>query len=237
MIPSIWNNETYREFISYLDSIKDEKYKEFHNSLVKNSKYEILGVKLPILRKISKEIYKTNIEDYLNIDKGLYYEEIMLEGLVISKIKDEKIFYKYFNSYIDKIDNWALCDTFCNSIKIVEKYPDKYYKKAIELSKSKEEFKSRVGLIMILSHFIKEKNVKEILELVNNIHSDKYYINMAIAWLVAEIYIKYRKEGLEFIKNNNLDKFTQNKTISKTNDSYRVTKEEKEELKKYRKKD
>ena len=58
---------------------------------------------------------------------------------------------------------------------------------------------------------------------------------MAIAWLVAEIYIKHRKEGLEFIKNNNLDKFTQNKAISKIHDSYRVTKEEKELLKKYKK--
>ena len=236
MIPTTWNSKTYKEFINYLDSIKDNKYKEFHNSLVKDSKYEILGVKLPILRNISKDISKTNIEDYLNIDKGLFYEEIMLEGLVISKIKDEKTFYKYFNSYIDKIDNWALCDTFCNSIKIVEKYPDKYYKIALELSKSSKEFRSRVGLIMILSHFINEDNVKEILELVNNIHSDKYYVNMAIAWLIAEIYIKHRKEGLEFIKNNDLDKFTQNKTISKINDSFRVSKEEKEELKKYRKK-
>ena len=237
MIPSTWNKNTYKEFVDYLDSIKDNKYKEFHNSLVKDSKYEILGIRLPILRNISKEISKTNIEDYLNINKGNFYEEIMIEGLVIANIKDEKIFYKYFNSYIDKIDNWALCDTFCNSIKIVEKYPDKYYKIALELSKSSKEFRSRVGLIMILSHFINEDNVKEILELVNNIHSDKYYINMAIAWLVAEIYIKYRSYGLEFIKNNNLDKFTHNKTISKINDSFRVTKEEKELLKKYRKKD
>jgi hypothetical protein len=38
-----------------------------------------------------------------------------------------------------------------------------------------------------------------------------------------------------FLKNNNLNKFTQNKAISKIHDSYRVSKEEKEKLNRLRK--
>ena len=232
MIPTTWNKETYQEFITYLLSLQDIKYKEFHIGLVQNSKYEIIGIRLPILRQIAKEI--TNCEEFLNITEDKYYEEIMISGLVISHIKDEKIFNKYFKEHIKKIDNWALCDTFCQSIKIIEKYPDKYFKEAIKLSLTKKEFTSRVGLIMLF-HFIDKKYLDTIFNTINNITIDDYYNNMAIAWLVCEIYTKYKEEATNFLKNNNLNKFTQNKTISKINDSYRVTKEDKNLLKQYKK--
>ena len=87
----------------------------------------------------------------------------------------------------------------------------------------------------ILNHFIKEENLNEIFDTLNKIESDKFYINMAEAWLVCEMYVKHSKETFAFIKKNNLNKFTQNKAISKIHDSYRVSKEEKEILNKFRK--
>ena len=159
----------------------------------------------------------------------------MIQGLVISHIKDEKQFYKYFREYINKIDNWALCDSFCSSIKIVRKYEEKYFKEAVKLTLNKEEFISRVGLVMILNHFINKNNLDIIFDTLNKIQSDKFYINMAEAWLSCELYIKYPKETTKFLKKNNLNKFTQNKAISKIHDSYRVSKEEKELLNNYRK--
>lgn len=235
MIPKIWNKETYKEFIKYLKSLEDLKYKDFNKSIVLNSKYEMIGIRLPIMRDIAKKISKTNLEDFLKYSDNKYYEEVMIQGLVISNIKDEEVFYKYFKEYINKIDNWALCDSFCNSIKIVRKYEDKYFNEAINLSLKKEEFISRVGLIIILNHFINKDNLDMIFNILNKINSDKFYINMAEAWLVCELYIKYPNETLKYIKNNNLNKFTQNKAISKIHDSYRVSKDEKEYLNKFRK--
>ena len=236
MIPDIWNKESYKAFIEYLISIKDSKYKEFHSSIVLNSKYEMIGIRVPIMKDIAKKIAKTtNIEEFLEFAQDRFYEEVMIQGLVISHIKDEKLFYKYFKKHINKIDNWALCDNFCSAIKIVEKYEDKYFKEAVDMSLSDKEFISRVGLIIILSHFVSEKNLDTIFEVLNKIKSDLFYINMAEAWLVCELYIKYPKETKSFIKKNNLNKFTQNKAISKIHDSYRVSKEEKEVLKSYRK--
>ena len=182
------------------------------------------------MRKIAKEIAKKNIEEFLKYAQNNYYEEIMIQGLVISHIKDENLFNKYFKEYIKKIDNWALCDTFCSSIKIVEKYENKYFKEAVKMSLSKSEFLSRIGLVMILDHFINKKNLKTIFETLNKIESDKFYINMAEAWLVCEIYIRFPKETTEFIQKNNLNKFTHNKAISKIHDSYRVSEDEKEYL-------
>ena len=230
-----WNKETYKSFVDYLISIQDMKYKEFHSSLVLNSQYEIIGIRLPIMRDIAKKIAKGNIEEFLTYAKEKYYEEVMIQGLVISHIKDEELFYKYFKKHIVKIDNWALCDSFCSAIKIVRKYEEKYFNEAIKMALNESEFVSRVGLVMLLNHFINQNNLEAIFATLNKIQSDKFYINMAEAWLVCEMYIKFPKETKEFIKKNKLNKFTQNKAISKIHDSYRVSKEEKELLNKFRK--
>lgn len=233
---SKWNEETYRLFLNYLIAQKDEEYKEFHSSLVLNSKYEMIGIRVPTMRKIAKIIAKTTeIEAFLKNSKDKYYEEVFIQGLVISHIKDEKLFEKYFTNFIYKIDNWAICDSFCSSIKIVEKYDEKYFEKALELALNEQEFLSRVGLVTILNHFISEKNLDIIFDTLNKIDSDKFYINMAEAWLICEMYIGFPKQTRNFLNKNRLNKFTQNKAISKIHDSYRVSAEEKEYLNKLRK--
>ena len=229
------SEEDYKEFIKYLKSIQDIKYKEFHSSLVLNSKYEMIGIRVPIMRDIAKKIANNDIEGFLRYAQDKYYEEVMIQGLVISHIKDEEKFYKHFQNYVSKIDNWALCDSFCSSIKIVRKYEEKYFKEAIKMSLNEAEFKSRVGIVMILNHFINKGNLNDIFDTLNKIQSDKFYINMAEAWLLCEMYIKYPKETKDFLKKNSLNKFTQNKSISKIHDSYRVSMEEKELLNKFRK--
>lgn len=228
-LPTIWTKETYQDYINYLISIKEDKYKEFHSKLC-FTKYEILGIRLPIIRKITKQISKTNYEDFLKLTKSNYYEEVMIEGLVISNIKDEILFDKYFNKYITKIDNWGICDSFCNSLDIVTKNPTKYFNLCKELSLSKEEFISRVGLITILNYFIKEEYLSDIFSILDSITSDKYYINMAEAWLICELYIYYPQETENYLKNNKLNSFTHNKSISKIRESYRVSQEKKEYL-------
>ena len=230
-----WNKEEYKKFISYLKSLQDIKYKEFHSSLVLNSKYEMIGIRVPILREIAKEISKGNIEQFLKYSQTKYYEEVMIQGLVIAHIKDEQVFYEYFKKHVNKIDNWALCDSFCSSIKIVKKYEDKYFKEAMELALLDDEYLARVGLVLILDHFICLKNLDNIFKILNKIQSNKFYINMAEAWLVCEMYIKFPKKTEMFLKNNYLNKFTQNKAISKIKDSYRVSVEEKELLNDFRK--
>ena len=228
-LPTTWTNKTYQEYLDYLISIKEEKYKEFHSKLC-FTKYEILGIRLPIIRNISKQISKTNYQDFLKYTDSKYYEEVLIEGLVISTIKEETIFDKYFNKYITKIDNWGICDSFCNSLNIVTKNPSKYFNICKELSLSQEEFISRVGLIIILNYFIKEEYLKEIFNILDSINSNKYYVNMAEAWLICELYIYYPQQTEECLKNNKLNNFTHNKSISKIRESYRISKETKDYL-------
>ena len=230
-----WSEKAYKSYVDYLKRLQDLKYRDFHTSLVLNSKYEFIGIRVPQMRDIAKQIAKGNIEEFLKFAQDQYYEEVMVQGLVIAKIKDEKVFDKYFKKFIKKIDNWAICDSFCSSCKIVEKHEDKYFTEAVELCLNSKEFISRVGLIIILDHFIKEENLSIIFDTLNKITSDKFYINMAEAWLVCEMYTKFPKETEKFLKKNNMNNFTQNKAISKIHDSFRVSAKEKELLKKYKK--
>ncbi len=95
MIPHNWTKDSYNEFILYLKSLGELHYKDFQSKLV-FTKYEMLGIRIPILRRIAKEISKTDFSSYFNLCQDKYYEEVMIEGFVIASIKDENQFDEAF---------------------------------------------------------------------------------------------------------------------------------------------
>ncbi|MBE6155105.1 MAG: DNA alkylation repair protein [Firmicutes bacterium] len=230
----LWDEEKYADFILYLKSISEIEYKKFHAKLT-STKYEILGIRLPILRNIAKEITKGNYKSFLKLCGSNYYEEVMIKGLVIASINDIDELMLYFNSYVLLIDNWAICDTFCNSLKLVSKNKECFMNIINNLLKSNNIFKIRVGLVLLLNYYIEEDYLEYLFKIIENIKSEEYYVNMARAWLLCEMFIKYENITLKYLENNSLDKFTINKTISKIRDSYRVSKEMKEYILKFKK--
>lgn len=231
----IWNENSYQEYLSNLVSMRNDQYRDFHKKLTP-TKYEILGLAVPMSRKIAKEISKTDVLSFLIYPKDIYYEEVLIEGFVIASIKEENVFFEQLSRFLPKIDNWAICDGFCNSIQILKKDPSKHFTYFLSLLESEEPFTIRVGLITLLSFYIKKEYLDKIYKKLDTIKSDHYYVNMGIAWLLAEIYIKYKEETKMYFEKTKINNFTMNKTISKIRDSYRVTKEEKEELLKYKRK-
>lgn len=213
---------------------QDLKYKEFHGKLCPNLD-KIIGVRVPELKKIAKQIAKTDYKNYLKNAQDEYYEELLLQGLVIGYSKttlEEKL--KYLEKFIPKINSWAVCDVTCGILKIAQKYEKEVWEFLQQYIKSKKEYEIRFALVMYLDYYLKEEYIDKILEQINNITSKDYYVQMAIAWLVSIAYIKQKEKTEKFLKNNKLDKFTQNKSISKICESYRITPEEKERVKKYK---
>lgn len=230
----IWNKKTYQEFIDYLKSIREEEYKKFSEKIT-FTKYEMLGIRLPELRRISKEISECDYQSFLKVSESTYYEEVMIYLLVIANIKNISELMIYFDHAIALIDNWALCDTFCNSLKLVNKNKEYFLTKIDKLMNSNKTYHIRVGLILLLCFYVEEKYLDLICKYLDCIKSDEYYVNMAEAWLVCEIFIKYENVGLKYLEHNELNKFTINKSISKIRDSYRVSKEMKEYILKFKK--
>lgn len=220
-LPKEWNNCTYQQFQHELLLLQDNTYKEFNFKII-DTDYEKIGIRIPILRDIAKKIVKQDPISFLEVVDDTYYEEVMLEGLVISMVKDIDLSLCYFDRYIEKIDNWALCDTVVAAMKIVKTHKDIFWKKIKKYLKSKEEYTVRVALVLLLDYYIEDKYIDKIFKICNSVKIDTYYVNMAISWLVSECFIYDKNKTVEFLKQNKLNKFTQNKAISKIRDSYRV---------------
>ena len=198
----------FREVREELIKISETKLKEFNEKLCPNNENKILGIRIPTLRKIAKEIIKSDWQRYLKESqehsKEQYMEERMVEGLAIaySKISlDEKL--ELIEKFVPKINNWAINDTFCSTIKIKKEELEKMWQFILPYLKSENEFEVRFAVIMMLHNFIIDDYNDKLMKYLNG--------------------------------KNNLDKFTFNKTLQKMIESYRISIEQKEMLKKMKK--
>ena len=221
----LWNKKDYQEYVKYLISLKDDKNKDFSKKLI-TTKYEILGIKIPVLRDIAKQIKKGNYLSFLKYNNYKYYEEVMIRSFVIAYSKDLDLLDKYLDECNNYIDNWSACDSFTSSLKHI-KNNDYFFNKFKSFTLSNEEYKVRVGITSILFNFVNDKYIDEIFNIIDNVTLDTYYINMSISWLLCDCFIKQRDKTLKYIKHTKVNNFTFNKFISKCNDSYRVSKEDK----------
>ena len=227
----------FQEIRKQLIENAEEKVAEFNNKLNPNNKEKILGIRIPILRKMAKEIVKQDWKQYLKeaqLEHQLYMEEILLQGLIIGYCKidlDEKV--ELIKEFVPKINNWLINDTFCPTIKIKNQDLQKVWEFILPYLKSDNEFEVRFAIIMMLDNFIIDEYVDQVICKLDEVNNEGYYAKMAVAWTMAEIGIKYNEKAVTYLKgNNNLDKFTYNKTLQKMRESFRVSNEQKEELQK-----
>lgn len=218
-----------------LISLIDEKYKEFHSNLCPGIN-NILGIRVPVLRNYAKQLAKNySLEELLaNIDDE-YYEEIMLQGMIIGLKKKEEwdVVKQLILDFIPKIDNWAICDTFCAGLKITKKYKNEMWELIQETLKSSKEFEIRFAVVMILDYYIDEEYLEKDFEIFDQIKHEDYYVRMAIAWAISICLIKFYNETTSYLINNtSLDNWTYNKAIQKAIESYRITDKQKDELRK-----
>ena len=218
-------------------SMQDKTYKDFHSKLMPTINPDsIIGVRVPVLRDYAKKLFKENsIESLNSFLKNLpheFYEENNIHAFLIEKINnfDECIFY--LEEFLPYIDNWATCDML--NPKIFKTNCDKLLEKIYQWINSDSVYTVRFGIGMLMRFFLDEKFETKYLDLVSSINSEEYYINMMRAWFFATALAKQYDKTLPYIKNYSLDKWTHNKTIQKANESFRITKDQKEELKKFR---
>lgn len=224
-----------KELLKIFLENKDEDYKSFNDKIINTNK-KTIGVRIPILREITKKIMKEDYVFFLNDVKDEYHEEIIVEGLVISKLKDVNNVINMIDNYIIKIDNWCTCDTFASSLKIINKNKSRFYSYVYKNINSNNPWMVRLCFVILHSYYVEEEYINDIFKMIDNDNNSFYYVMMAKAWLISECYIKYPKETFEYLKRTNIDDITFNKAISKICDSYRVTKEDKIVLKKMKKK-
>ncbi len=212
----------------------DAKYKNFQESLVPGLT-TMMGVRMPKLREMAKKIAKEDITEFLEKADDTCYEELMLKGIVIGYAKmDREKQAQALKDFVPKINNWAICDCSCVTYKFMRKDTSYWFAFLERFLDSKHEFEIRFALVSMLNHFVTEEYIDRLLDRLNHINSDAYYVQMAAAWAVSVCYIKFPEKTTLFLQTDTMDTFTHNKSIQKIRESYRVSKEEKDKLLKWK---
>jgi len=215
-------------------ALSDEKYRNFSAKL--NPTLDpsfIIGVRLPALRALAKELAAGDYCAYLHQAQDDSFEEILLQGLVIAYAKcptEQKL--PQVAAFVPKINDWATCDSFCSSFKFKKIEREEFWTFILPYFQSKRDFDLRFAVVMLIFHFIDEPHLEDVLRLSDGIRHENYYVKMAVSWAVSICFVKFPQRSLCYLQKDCLDDFTHNKAIQKIRESYRVSPEYKAAVKK-----
>lgn len=218
-----------KTIIDGLFALKDENYRRFHAKLIPDIPIDnIIGVRTPVLRKYAKEVAKlpeANI--FLESLPHSYYEENNLHGALLSLLypKDIIAFMEQLERFLPYVDNWATCDML--SPKIFKKHLPYVYERVQKWLQSDAVYTIRFGIVTLLGFYLDDAFEPEMLQLVANVRSEEYYVNMAVAWYFSMALVKQYDATLPYIQNRVLEPWTHNKSIQKAIESRRIPQETK----------
>lgn len=211
----------YDEF--YLEK-SDERKAAFDQKLI-STKFKIKGVKTSDIESFVKTLFKENVD--LNLLPLSCYEDILIKGFLIAKQKDNQLKKKELEKLLPYIDNWGSCDMICSRLKKMDG-EEKFFQ---ELLYSSNPFYKRFGIVW-LKNFVLKNDVQKALTKILKISDENYYVKMAQAWAVADGFVFDFENTFDILKTCK-DDFVVRKSISKANDSFRITKANKNILKNY----
>ena len=210
--------------------LAEPKHQKFIAALVPNVD-NILGIRLPALRKIAESIAKSDWRTYLQQADDEYFEEVMLQGMVIGYAKaDLDEIFEYVDAFIPKIANWSVCDSFCSTLKIAQIEPELVWQFLQPYFQSDDAYAIRFAVVMGLNYFVQEDYLPQLLTHFDAITHDDYYVKMAVAWAISICYIKLPEQMMPYLLENNLDRFTYNKALQKITESARINAETKQKI-------
>lgn len=214
-----------------LEKKADKKFQKFTAALIPNID-NVLGVRTPILRKMAKELYISGEYAGMFETPIKYMEENMLKGMIICLFKKpaKDVLY-YVKDFVPTINNWAVCDNFCCNLKMTKDNLSLVWDFLQTYFKSEKEFELRFAYVMLLNYYLVDDYIDKVLKLIDEFKDDRYYAQMAVAWLVSICYIKYPQKTEKYLKQSKLDDWTHNKSIQKICESLKVDKKTKEKIK------
>ena len=218
---------TTDEIRSRLFALQDVKYRDFQSGLIPNIPPEtMIGVRTPELRQLAKEVGTD--EDFLAALPHRYFDENQLHAFIISAIRDKSECLRRTEEFLPYVDNWATCDQM--SLKCFKKSPEELLPRIRVWIKSPHTYTVRFGVGCLMEFFLDEHFSPEYIELVSEIRSDEYYVNMMIAWYFATALAKQYETAVGYIERRSLDPWVHRKAVQKAIESSRVTDSHKQYL-------
>lgn len=213
---------TAAEIHALLPSMADEKYRVFNTALLPGVS-GVLGVRMPDLRKLGKSIAREDWRGYLDAADASSYEAVQLQGIVIGYAKESpEVMLPYIARHVEKLDNWSTCDTFCTSLKIARAHPEDLWAFVIPYFSRRDAYALRFAIVMAIFHYLDQAHLEDVLAYLDAIRHEEYYVRMAVAWAVSMAYVANPKRVLAYLRHNNLDDWTYNKSLQKIIESRQV---------------
>lgn len=202
---------------------QDLEYKEFHSKLVPNiSSDNIIGVRIPVLRKIARSMTKKSCDF-----PAEYYEEIMIKGFIIGYRKcgiDERL--KAMADFVPLIDNWAVCDSVCSTLKFTKENREEVWDFLMQYIGG-TEYEVRFLIVMLMDYFLVDEYIDRVNDILLSVDREEYYINMAVAWALSVELVNYEDRVINIFESRRLPVWVHNKAIQKSCESFRISKETK----------
>ncbi len=220
-----------QEIEKELFSLQDKEYAKLQQKIIPTAPADsVIGVRTPALRKYAKTLVKRDdISEFLHDLPHKYFDENQLHAFTISEMKDYSACMEEVCAFLPYVDNWATCDQM--SPKIFKKHKAELLEQVKEWIGSEETYTIRFAIGMLMEHFLDDDFDIKYPKMVAKVRSDEYYVNMMIAWYFATALAKQYDAVIPFIEGKKLDKWTHNKAIQKSVESYRITDEQKVYLK------
>lgn len=207
------------EIKEQLIKLSDDKYKKFSASLLPGTE-NMLGVRLPQLRKLAKKIARENWEEYLETATEDTFEEIMLQGMVLGylniPIEDHLARIALF---IPKINNWSVCDSFCSGLKFTRENMERVWKFLLPYLRSEQEFEIRFGVVMLIYYYITAEYAERAFKEFDQIDQNRYYAWMAVAWAISIYFKQFPEMTAAYLRSCHLTENTYKKALQKIKES------------------
>lgn len=222
------------EIQKQLFELQDMAYRDFHSRLMPDiDKETVIGIRVPMLRKYAKSIAETELaEKFIKELPHCYYEENNLHMMLITGIKDYDRCLAEIERFLPYIDNWATCDF--PAPKCFENHKEDLLPVIKRWIASSETYTIRYGIGMLMRLYLDADFDPEYVQIVAEVKSDEYYVNMMIAWYMATALAKQWDAVIPYIEEHRMSDWVHRKTIQKAVESYRITDEQKRYLKGYR---
>lgn len=216
----------YRSLWAELFSYADEGYRAFHKKLLKNESIVVIGVRTPVLRALAKK-YREETDSLMTFPDE-YYEVTFLKCAVACHLPYDELSSR-IDALVALIDNWATCDGFAPGC--ITSHRREFLQKIDEYLSDDRVFVRRFALTTLLHFYVDAEFLSEVVARLRRVNCEEYYVSMAAAWLTAEVVIRDYERGIAFLKENALDPLTHNRALQKARESYRLSAEQKQQLK------
>ncbi len=206
-----------------LEQYAEPAYRDFSAKLIPGCD-EMLGIRLPTLRRIAKEIARGDWRHFLAEAGEGCYEEVMLQGMVLGCVAaDAQELLGYVAAFLPKITNWSVCDSFCAGFRLAEREPEAVWAFFAPLFQSEQTYEARAAVVMALTHFLTPDYLDDVLARLETVRHEDRYVKMAVAWALSVAFVKDRGKTLAALQQGAWDDWTYNKAIAKCIESRRVS--------------